>query len=77
MRIYATKWALTQGIRVLNVKDCGDGKISFKHYLPKIEWYPDLWSARIRAETMRRNKVKALQRQIKKLTALDFSGEPK
>ena len=80
--VYVTKYALTEGIKAVEVEDCFDIIYSMVHEVSpngnsriayhKGEWWMSLDDAISRAEDMRTRKIKSLKKQIEKLEAIDF-----
>lgn len=74
MKVYITKYSLTQGIIEADVEDVGDGivadnnsnYVAYYHGEGK-EWHRTKVSAIKKAEEMRNKKIKALKKQITKL----------
>ncbi len=77
--VFVTKYALTKGIEITHVKDCGDGYAKAVgncfSWLSKTEWHTDYSSARVRAEQMREKKIASLRKELSKLEALQFPEE--
>jgi len=79
MKVWITKYALTQGIfeveaeRCVNVDDnmINAGKFGLFHGAGK-EWHVNKEDAIKRAEEMRQNKIVNIQKQINKLQNLRF-----
>lgn len=82
MKVYVTKYALTQGVFTaedgdyhpgypgyVRIEDDPDG---FPQYLDKNEWAPNRKSALKQAEGMRRKKIESLREQIERLENLDI-----
>jgi hypothetical protein len=83
MKVYITKYALSEGIHASEGNDtyCGLGRIRADHggltkYFSTEEWFEDFTSAKARAEEMRSAKIVNLEKQIAKLRAMTFE-EPK
>ena len=78
MKVYSTKYALTRGIEACLVeKATGDNTVrrldmQFSSYLHKNEWHTDWILAVAYAGVMRMRKIRALEKQIAKLKALEF-----
>lgn len=79
MKVYVTKYALTDGIREIDVEECGDGLVRtighrYDTYFHKEgrEWHRDQVSANARADAMRKAKIASLEKSIAKLRALKF-----
>jgi len=82
MKIYVTKWALTLGILEMEAEDDVDGKRLDMAYVPgvllistsqnfhKREWHRTRAEAITRAEEMRQNKMRSLQKQLMKLSTM-------
>lgn len=85
MKVWSTKYALTQGIVELEGTACGEvGKpstmiyipaaslSSFPWYLHKPFWHETREAAVAHAEKLRANKLKALAKQVKKIEDMVF-----
>lgn len=76
MRIWNSKYALTDGIREQEAEDRGDGmvKVGLATFLfgEGREWHRTKESALREAEKMRTKKIASLQRQISKLEKMQF-----
>lgn len=80
MKAYITKYCLTSGIEEIDAVECGEGMISYKsgayttycHGEGK-DWHRTYGSAFDRAEDMRQKKIISLQKQIVKLSKLNFA----
>jgi hypothetical protein len=68
-RAWITKYALTRGVGVAVVEDCGDGLVRIgAYYLGEgREWHRTRESAVKRVEDMRAAKIASLKRKIEKL----------
>jgi hypothetical protein len=85
MRAWITKYALSRGIiEVEGIEDSEyPGSLAVKSknetYLTSYfwgkEWHTSLFDAVIRADDMRKAKIKALTRQLERLKALRFEVE--
>ena len=83
MKVYVTKYALTQGILAAEAKPCGDNKRPMAEVFPKDGRYPyylhgddfhlTIGYAVNRAEEMRLKKIASLKKQLAKLEAMDFN----
>lgn len=81
-KVYVTKYALTQGIEEKEVVDCFDispvmvkeAKSSFAVTYHNNEWYYTKEKASARADEMRINKIKSLEKQLNKLKNLNFNN---
>lgn len=81
MKVWISKYALTQGIyevegeiaesysKMFCVPKSGK---TFAMYFHKPDWYETKAEAIVRAEQMRANKLKALDKQIAKIKAMRF-----
>ena len=80
MRVYVTKYALTEGILTMEAEPChvvtmievkpkGNG---FSQYFHNREWHTDLEAAKARAEEMRQNKIKSVKKQLKRLEEMEI-----
>ena len=80
MKVFVTKYALTVGIDEIevNAKVTEGGAITFRSndgwhvYLSKGDWHHTKEQAVEKAEDMRIRKLKSLDKQIKKLSAISF-----
>lgn len=75
IKAYVTKYALTQGILLVEAEQCIDinpGMIAFGKmgYAHGNDWHLSLQAALSRAETMRRRKLAALSKQVAQLKKL-------
>lgn len=71
-RAWITKYALTSGVTVTTVEDCGDGMVQFGHHYYHGEgrdWHRTRESAIDRVRELRVAKLAALRKQIAKLEA--------
>lgn len=83
MKVWITKYALTQGIIKSEAEDCGDRMIRvknengyFEYYHGEgKEWHKTEESAIEKAEQMRQKKIESLKKQIQKLEKMKFSKE--
>lgn len=83
--VWATKYALTEGIKAVRVKLCGDGMVNILQedgrpgwgYLhgEGREWCRTREGAVERAEVIRENKIKSVKKQLARLEALTFSSK--
>lgn len=82
MKVWITKYALTQGINEVEAEICATDMIMVKARKPRCfneyyygegkEWHRNRESALKRAEEMRTKKLSSLERQIEKLKKLKF-----
>ena len=76
MRVYITKYALTQGILVKKVRDCGNGMVEVPTECCRCYHRPNWWTtpeeALARAKIMRTKKIASLRKQLAKLEAMTF-----
>jgi len=85
MKVWITKWALTQGIFEAEVEECdtegmvaqkpdGGGLCNMATYYhgEGKEWHRTRESAVARAEAMRQKKIANVKKQLKKLELLKF-----
>jgi len=82
MKIYVTKWAITQGILEMEADDTVSGtartvfvpqsRSSFAQAFHSNEWHKTKAEAVERAEEMRRAKIVSLQGQLAKIQNLVF-----
>lgn len=81
MKVWITKYALTQGIIEKKARECGegfDGMVKTEEKYPAYfhgegkEWHRTKESAIKRAEEMRQKKIESLKKQIKKLEVMTF-----
>lgn len=78
MRVWITKYALSKGIFECEAEVCSDINPAMidarSHgYYHGHDWHRSYDAAVVRAEDMRRAKIKSLEKQLAKLEALDFS----
>ena len=78
MKVYITKYALTEGITEHVAELCSDTMIrvagsKYPIYYHKPDWHRRLADAVARAEDMRVKKIAALQQQLAKLEAITFA----
>lgn len=80
MKVYITKYALTQGIIEKEVQRSGTSKDMIYYwqqygnvYFHKGEWFEDKDEAIKRCEQMRINKISSLTIQLKKLESINFN----
>lgn len=80
MRVWSSKYALTQGIMAMDVEPCPTdpemvkGVLGhYRVYLHPGEWHPTLEAAQEEAEQMRQRKIKSLERQLTRMKALRFN----
>lgn len=67
MKVYCTKYLFTSGIQEIEVEQS-----CFYLYGQGKEWHKTKESAIARAEEMRIKKLKALDKQMKKISAMKF-----
>lgn len=75
MKIWITKWALTQGIIEAEATDEGDGYAKVKgdySLYRRDEWYRSKEDAIKHSEVLRDKKIKSLEKQILKIKNLKF-----
>lgn len=80
MKVWITKYALTKGIIEMEVELCEnpqmvkEAKTEWGNYFHTngVEWHSNKETAIVKAEEMRMNKLKSLQKQIDKLNKLSF-----
>lgn len=79
MKVWITKYALTQGIFEEEAEDYGDGfvKVTKKGFLDSYykkgkDWHKTKESAIAKAEEMREKKIASLKKQIEKLEKIKF-----
>lgn len=79
MKVFVTKYALTQGIEEEEARDVKDGMVQLtRHKFPVYmhgegkQWHRTRESAIATAEKMRLKKIELLKKQIQKLEALTF-----
>lgn len=80
MKVWITKYALTQGIIEKEARECKgfDGMIQTEEKYPAYfrgegkDWHRTKESAIKRAEDMRQKKIESLKKQIKKLEEMKF-----
>lgn len=75
MKVYITKYALTQGIQEEEARTSHiDSMVSvgkWNHYHGN-DWHRDFDSAKQRAEQMRINKIESVRKSLKKLENMIF-----
>ena len=83
IRVWVTKYALTSGIRDVEVEVCSDidpdmvtetvpGFVANHYHGKGREWHETRDGAIARADKMRQKKIAALKKQIAKLEAMKF-----
>lgn len=85
MKIWVTKYALTEGIQEMDAEDSNPEYPGMVRVRPKGEtgyhqyfhgeggqWHRSLDAAKVKAESMRQAKIKSLQKSIKRLEQLTF-----
>ena len=77
MKYYITKYALTKGILEVEGEASGEhlktnGVGGFETNFYDRDWWKDEKDAKIRAETLRLQKIENLKKQINKLETLKF-----
>jgi len=82
MKVFVTKYALTQGIRSVIVEECGDGMVktlsgSHNSYVEYFhgkgrDWHETYELALERADILRTKKILQLQKKIHNLSAATF-----
>lgn len=80
MRVYVTKYALTEGILTMEAQPCQVVTMievkpkdnGFTQYFHNREWHTDLEEAKARAEEMRQNKIKNLKKQLKRMETMEI-----
>lgn len=77
IKIYITKYALTQGILEKDAKIVEPGMVVVNDgvassYYHGDDWHETLDDAKERAEQMRRKKVESLKKQLARVEALTF-----
>lgn len=83
MKIFVTKYALTQGILVMEAEQknehlvlipAGNNGVNFfcSQYFHRGEWFKTREEAIVKAEDMRQRKLRSLQKQITKLQKIQF-----
>lgn len=77
MKVWITKYALTEGILEKEAKDEHDGCVSvreggFTSYFHGKDWHIDRKMAALRAENMRTKRLIALAKKVDNLTQLKF-----
>ena len=79
MKVWITKYALTNGIKEIECEDCKNGAVketgnplpTFYHGEDR-EWYRTKESAIQKAEEMRQKEIDSLKKQIDKLERIRF-----
>jgi hypothetical protein len=80
MKVWITKYALTEGILEVDGKQCREGMISVKPTKPGYlttyfygnDWHRTREDAIARAEVMRAKKIASLRKSITKMETLSF-----
>ena len=81
MKVWITKYALTQGIIEIEAEECGkgfEGMIQTKEKCPSYyhgegkDWHRTKEDAIKKAEKIRQKKIESLKKQIKKLEEMRF-----
>lgn len=81
MDVYITKYCLSEGIKKIEVEQCNNdglvchrigGIVNYYHGEGK-DWHKTIDSAIAKAEDMRQKKIISLQKQIVKLSKLNFA----
>ena len=81
MKVWITKYALTQGIFEIEAEECGmgfPGMIQTKEEYPSYyhkegkDWHRSKESAIKRAEEMRQKKISSLKKKLEKLEKMKF-----
>lgn len=76
LKVWITKYALTEGILEKEVIVCIDGLVKevddYSAYYFPTEYHIDKQSAIVKAEKMRANKIASLKMQIEKLENIKF-----
>lgn len=79
MKVYITKYALTQGIFKRDAEICEDINTkmisvigNIQEYYHKPYWHETLGAAREHAESMRLKRIQSLHKQIQKLIKMTF-----
>lgn len=77
MKVWITKYALTQGVFIRDVEDCGDGMVADHstryvayYHREGRDWHRTRKSAIDRVEEMRGDAIAAAQRKLDKLKKL-------
>lgn len=83
MKVWLTKYALTQGITIaeveLNAATPGIAARDLGHYrvyLYPSEWHRTIQAAQVTAEALRQRKIVSLEKQLAHVRALRFDEEP-
>jgi hypothetical protein len=77
MKVWITKYALSQGIYEVDAEDCGDGMVADKsarypQYFHRNGWRPTHHEAVVQANQMRVAKLASIAKQIVKLKTMTF-----
>lgn len=82
MKVFITKYALTQGILEREAEKATENetitvverenKYSFMTYYRKNEWFDNLTDASLHAEEMRKKKIESVKKQLAKLEKMKF-----
>jgi len=81
MKVFITKYALTQGIIKKDAEELSNngmikvakgGDFFFDSYYHKNEWFDNLTDAALHAEEMRKKKIELVKKQLAKLEKMKF-----
>lgn len=78
MKVWISKYSLSQGVYEIEVEDCGDGIVRTKEAFSVFfheegkDWHKTKESALAKAEEMRQRKIESLKKQISKLEKIEF-----
>ena len=77
MKVFITKYALTQGIIEADARGVGDGMVvvrgRFDSYFRKDDWHDNIIDAVDAANRMRTKKITSLKKQLDKLEHMLFT----
>lgn len=80
VHVWVTKYALTSGIFECDAEICSDVSTDmirikrnhFDEYFHKNEWYTSKLDAIVRAEEMKEKKINSLNKQLNKISNINF-----
>lgn len=81
MKVWITRYALTEGIREVDATYISEDRIGYRLYnqtnsvcmsRKNVDWHTDFEWAKYCAEQMRQAKIASLKKQIAKLEKLEF-----
>ena len=78
MEVFCTRYALTNGIEVVEGEECGDSMFRCNKYTylhgEGTDWHKTIDSAIARAEGMRQRKLSSLKKSVTAMEKLRFEG---